>query len=58
MNDGGYEPIIDQKGTSYKSIDETDPADGPFFCPSCWSELKTVQMSRSHITRTMEAKDE
>lgn len=38
--------VIDQEGESYTTIDEPDPADGPFFCPPCWSELETARLAR------------
>jgi hypothetical protein len=37
--------VIDQDGTSYPSIEETAPTDGPFVCPPCWAELETTRLA-------------
>lgn len=37
--------VINQDGTSFKSIAATPANDGPFFCPACWSELETNRLA-------------
>jgi hypothetical protein len=38
--------VIARDGTSYSSVEETDPTDGPFVCPPCWAELETARLAR------------
>lgn len=38
--------VIGRDGTSYSHIEETDPTDGPFFCPRCWAALETARLAR------------
>ena len=38
---GGYTgPVYDQNGRQYDHHMNTDPGDGPFFCPDCWEILE------------------
>lgn len=48
---GGYtDTVYDQNGTKYSHNLATDPADGPFFCESCWNELQANKNAQEHKT--------
>lgn len=32
--------VYDQRGREYEHFHNTDPGQGPFFCPDCWPELE------------------
>lgn len=34
-------PVIDTDGTQFVTIYNTDPDNGPWFCPECWETLET-----------------
>lgn len=38
-NSGHVGPVYDSDGREYEFHLDTDPGDGPFFCPDCWDEL-------------------
>ena len=41
---GGYTgSVYDQQGRKYKFQSNTDPANGPFFCPDCWEIVEANQ---------------
>lgn len=41
---GGYsDSVYDKRRRQYEHHLDTDPGDGPFFCPECWDELQTNQ---------------
>lgn len=40
-NGGHMGEVFDQSGRKYEHYLNTEPGDGPFFCPDCWDELET-----------------
>lgn len=40
---GHHDTVYDQQGRRYEYFLNTDPGQGPFFCPDYWPELETNQ---------------
>lgn len=42
--------VYDSDGTEYDHIMETDPGDGPFYCPECWKQYQVTRARHLHAT--------
>ena len=52
--EGGYHgPVYDTGGRRYDHFLDTEPADGPFFCPGCFKQLE--QNRREAENESLEA---
>lgn len=40
---GHFGAVYTQGGRKFDHFTDTDPGDGPFFCPECWPELQANQ---------------
>lgn len=50
---GGYiGEVYDKQGQKHESFLDTNPADGPFFCPDCWAELDANKKASEHYQLT------
>lgn len=50
---GGYVgTVYGQNGREYDHFHDTEPDDGPFFCPKCWHELETNRRAAENATIT------
>jgi hypothetical protein len=48
---GGHRgPVYDEDGTHYDSLYDSDPAEGPFFCPDCHRERRVEEIRAEHRT--------
>jgi len=41
-------PVYDSSGRKYGNLLDTDPGNGPFFCPECWPELEANRKATKH----------
>lgn len=48
---GGYMgTVYDSRGRQYEHFYDTDPGQGPFFCPDCFEELDTNRKAAENAT--------
>jgi hypothetical protein len=47
-NGGHTGPVFDQRGREYDCHLDTNPGDGPFFCPTCWHNLEANRNASNH----------
>jgi uncharacterized protein (UPF0212 family) len=49
-HDMRMEPVCDKHGREYEQILDTDPADGPFYCPECWERVETARKTAANTS--------
>ena len=47
---GHHGEVYDANGRRYDHLLNTEPGNGPFFCPECWPELKANKNAQEHKT--------